>query len=348
MPVPGPIALLGSGETSSSGRKVFERLMDCLPPSPRVALLETPAGFELNASRVVKRVADFLCHHLQNYNPQPELIPARQRGTRFSPDDPEIAAPLLTADLIFMGPGSPTYAVRQLRGSHTWDYLQVAHRRGAALALASAAVIAISAWALPVYEIYKVGEDLHWKPGLDLLAPFGLSLVFVPHWDNREGGEDLDTRYCFMGKARFDPLLELLPPRQTVVGIDEHTTLWIDIAARRCEVLGRGVVTRLRDGQATQMQGTFPLDELGKVRLPGPEDGILPEAWEAAQRALDLPLGGAAVPPTEVLALVDQRQSARAQRDWATADKLREQIQALGWRVRDTPDGPQLKPIGHP
>ena len=46
--------------------------------------------------------------------------------------------------------------------------------------MASAAAIAASAYALPVYEIYKVGEDPHWKPGLDFFSLYGLSLVLVP------------------------------------------------------------------------------------------------------------------------------------------------------------------------
>ncbi|MBN2147175.1 MAG: hypothetical protein JW726_07285, partial [Anaerolineales bacterium] len=154
---PGPIVLFGSGETSPSGRKVFERVLRHLPMRPRLALLETPAGFELNSAQVIARVGEFLVHRLQNYQPQVEIVAARQRGTPFSPDDPQIVAPLLNADLIFMGPGSPSYAVRQLRDSLAWQYLLARHRLGAALVLASAAAIAVSTVSLPVYEIYKVG-----------------------------------------------------------------------------------------------------------------------------------------------------------------------------------------------
>jgi hypothetical protein len=67
------------------------------------------------------------------------------------------------------------------------------------LAFASAASIAVGRYALPVYEIYKVGADLHWVDGLDLFRVFGWELAIVPHWNNREGGDDLDTSRCFMG-----------------------------------------------------------------------------------------------------------------------------------------------------
>ena len=71
---------------------------------------------------------------------------------------------------------------------------------------ASAAAIAVNRHALPVYEIFKVGEDLHWKLGLDLFGQYGLDLTIVTQWNNREGGEELDTSHGFMGRARFERL----------------------------------------------------------------------------------------------------------------------------------------------
>ena len=156
-------------------------------------------------------MGEFLQHNLQNYRPEVVTVAARNRATAYSPDDPQIIEPIYSADLVFMGPGSPTYAVRQLHDSLAWYALLARHRLGAAIALASAAVIAISAYALPVYEIYKVGEDLHWKPGLDFFGMYGLPLVFIPHWNNNDGGEELDTSRCFMGQQRFARLVELLP-----------------------------------------------------------------------------------------------------------------------------------------
>jgi cysteinyl-tRNA synthetase len=42
--------------------------------------------------------------------------------------------------------------------------------------------------------------------------------------------------------------------------------------------------------------------------------------------------------------LLEQRERARAERDFAAADELRAQIEALGWEVRDGPAGPELLP----
>src|SRR5512140_1349989 len=164
----GNIAFLGSGETSLAGGRIFEQLARQIPAPLRIAILETPAGFELNSGQVAGKVADFLKSRLSDYKPQVDVIPARKKGTAFSPDDPEILAPLLHANLIFMGPGSPTYAIRQLKDSLAWDIVRARHRLGATLVFASAATIAISQWGVPVYEIYKVGQDVHTVPGLDL------------------------------------------------------------------------------------------------------------------------------------------------------------------------------------
>ena len=46
--------------------------------------------------------------------------------------------------------------------------------------------------------------------------------------------------------------------------------------------------------------------------------------------------------PAGIQALADARTAARTSRDWARADALRAELDALGWEVTDTPDGPEL------
>jgi len=378
---PGPVVLFGSGETSPAGRKIFDAIFRKLPDASRVALLETPAGFELNSDRVIGRVGDFISHRLQNYHPDITIIPARKRGTPFSPDEPEIVAPLLDAEMIFMGPGSPTYAVRQLQDSLAWQMIQARHRLGAALALASAAVISISAYALPVYEIYKVGEDLHWKAGLDFFKAYGLPLVFIPHWNNNDGGDELDTSRCFMGRERFARLMEMLPPGLTVIGIDEQTALFMDPHASVCRVIGLGGVTllhtghehqelflgpagegldevaRIRASHVHQYQSgeTFPLSDCCPIEAPPAGEGLQEDVWEQALQAhagllarregdMQTEAGAAEEDiPAEVAALAHDRQEARTRKDWAASDALRQQLAELGWAVLDTPGGQKLQ-----
>src|SRR5260221_14328949 len=155
--------------------------------------------------------------------------------------------------------------------------------RGAPLILASAAASAASAHALPVYEIYKVGEDLGRKVGLNLRGPCGRKVVIVPHWNNHEGGEELDTSHSFMRQERFERLLILLPSDVDVVGIDEHTALVLDFAAGLAVVFGRGGVSWLREGSTTRLDAgaSMPLAALGLTRQPESTEDIPLAVWDA-------------------------------------------------------------------
>src|SRR5256885_775587 len=54
----------------------------------------------------------------------------------------------------------------------------------------------------------------------------------------------------------------------------------------------------------------------------------------------------AAAPDAEALDLARRREDARGQRDFAEADRLRDELRARGWEVRDSPDGPELIALG--
>lgn len=345
---PGAVALMGSGETSPTGRQIHEGLFRRLTPPVRVAILETPAGFEVNSAHVAGQISEFLQTHLPNYQPQVNVIPARRRGAVEGPDNPLILAPLLMSNYIFMGPGSPSYAVRHLADTLAMHMVVARHRLGATLSFASAAAVAMGRYALPTYEIYKAGEDPHWRPGLDLLGPFGMNLVFITHWNNSEGGAHLDTSRCYMGEARMNYLLSLLPPEVTVLGIDEHTALIMDMVEESCSIMGRGGVTRIYRGRETVYPSgsTFSLHELGDLRWPAPEEGIPPEVWqEVLQNHLKERVAGAEAEtlPDEIASLIQWRESARGQKDWATANAIRRCLEAQGYQVMDTPQGPRWK-----
>ncbi len=343
MPTLGLITLIGSGETAPSGRALYEPAFDRLPKPVKVAVMETPAGFELNSPHVASRVSEFIRHRLQNYKPDVTVVPARRRDTEFGTNNPDILRPLLDADCIFMGPGSPSYAVRHLTGTYAWDMIQARHRLGACLTFASSAAIAIGETAVPIYEIYKVGDDPHWIPGLDLLGPLGLRIACVTHWNNTEGGANLDTSRCYIGRARLETLLPALSDGTVVVGIDEHTALTLDFSERTCRVLGKGTVTLVDDGKERvfRVGSDFPMSELGDVRIPDDSEGIRPEVWEEmsdVQRTRD---ETTSTLPDEAAALIAEREEARRMKDWNRADTLRDQIAELGYTVTDTPEGPK-------
>ena len=49
--------------------------------------------------------------------------------------------------------------------------------------------------------------------------------------------------------------------------------------------------------------------------------------------------------PAEVQTLVDRRAAARAAKDWAESDRLRDELAAAGWAVKDSKSGQQLSRI---
>jgi hypothetical protein len=338
---PGKVAFLGSGETSLAGGRVFESLVRDLKEPLRIALMETPAGFELNSTQVVSRVGEFMASRLQNYKPVIDLVPARKKGSAFSPDDPEILKPLLYANLIFMGPGSPTYAIRQLKDSLAWDLIRARHRLGAALVFASAATISVGVHALPVYEVYKVGQDMHVVEGLDFFKDFGLHLSFIPHWNNTDGGADLDTSRCFVGMERFAEWCRRVPVENTTVGLDEHTGIMLDFEKGLCEVSGVSSVSLVRECNPEMYASgsTFDMTELGALRMPSPIEKDIPaDVWDMVCNPPPLEVA----PSDEVVALAEKRLTARSNKSWAESDILRNEISALGWTVQDSKDSYKL------
>jgi cysteinyl-tRNA synthetase len=59
--------------------------------------------------------------------------------------------------------------------------------------------------------------------------------------------------------------------------------------------------------------------------------------------AVGLRLEGAEEAPPDITALAQARQTARAAKDWAEADRLRAELTAQGWLVEDTASGPLLR-----
>lgn len=365
---PGLIALLGSGETAALGREVFVNIFRRLGQPVSVAVLETPAGFQPNAALVAGKVADFIAHRLQDFTPQVTTARARYKGGPHDTDSPALAATLAAANCIFAGAGSPGFMIRQMQDTHLLAALRQRHAQGAALVFASAAALAVSAHSLPVYEIFKAGADLFWLPGLDLLGPFGYHLTIVPHWNNKEGGAELDTSHCFMGRERFERLQSLLPAQETILGIDEHTACILDIAAAKGRVVGRGALTLLHQDMPPAVYHAgdqFPLAVLRgeahshpeRVYVPAPP-ASLPTDEEEMREEGSLGISGldaadketleeaetpgqSRLPSSAIEALVEIRGELRQEKRWALADKLRDALKEAGITIEDTPEGPR-------
>ncbi|HEX8373190.1 MAG TPA: cysteine--tRNA ligase, partial [Chthoniobacterales bacterium] len=65
--------------------------------------------------------------------------------------------------------------------------------------------------------------------------------------------------------------------------------------------------------------------------------------WASINRVLGLTKPASAV-PDEVLALVEERAAARAAKNWAESDRLRDLILEKGWTVKDSKSGAKLTP----
>jgi len=254
---PGIVAVFGSGELSTVGRRIHEQLIAHIPKPVNIALLETPTGFQDNPHHWYRKLKTFLEQGLINFAPDITLVPALRKDSKESTNDPATLAPLLTAHYIHTGAGSPTYTLTHLKDSLALRLLKEQREKGVPLSFASACTIALGKYVIPVYELYFAGHDPYWLPGLDFFSAWGLNLTFVPHWNNREGGADIDTRFAYMGERRFQLLLNLLPGQTTIIGIDEHTALLFDVENQKANVVGKGRVTvRKGDQELVKKSGS--------------------------------------------------------------------------------------------
>jgi len=249
---------MGSGELTSTMVEVHKEIMrriNCKRP----VFLDTPAGFQLNVDQISKRAIEYFRTRV-GY----EMSVVSYKSREISPLEAQNAfSKLREADYILVGPGSPTYAVRQWINTPVPEIFVNCLTKGGCLVAASAAALTIGKFTLPVYEIYKVGSDLHWADGLDILSQFGFNLIVIPHWNNAEGGTH-DTRFCFMGEERFKKLKSMLPQDTGVLGIDEHTACIIDLKNQQAYIRGIGRITIQKgDDEITFQSGErFPVSML--------------------------------------------------------------------------------------
>ena len=240
----GMIVLMGSGELTATMVEVHKELLGRTAAAPKAVFLDTPAGFQLNVDQISKKAQDYFQAHVQHSL----SVASFKSHETITPYEAEQAYhSLRAADFVLIGPGSPTYAVRQWQQSSIPEILINRIQEGGCLVAASAAALTVGRFTLPVYEIYKVGHELHWVDGMDVLKHFGFNLVVVPHWNNAEGGNH-DTRFCFMGRPRFNQLVSLLPEDVLILGLDEHTACILDFENDEAVIKGIGTVTLQRSG----------------------------------------------------------------------------------------------------
>ncbi len=361
-PAPPRIMLIiGSGETAAQMTRVHRSVIRRLagpngaPRDVNAVIVDTPFGFQENADELGAQLVDFFGRRLGTR----ALLASLRRSDVEILDRETALSRIRDADYVFSGPGSPSYAVTHWLSAGLDEILARKLREGGAIAFASAAALTLGRFVVPVYEIYKAGQDPHWLPGLDILGTIGIDAAVVPHFDNHEG-RGHDTRFCFLGERRLHELEDQLPKGVSIVGIDEHTALELDLGEELATVHGRGSVTLRQEGMPrTYPAGSrFPLGEMRTTRDREPGQGrntglatvvaqepAVDESKALAQRALELKGQVAALNERAGLAdalvntLVRVRAESRDRGDYATADLIRERLVALGLELHDNADG---------
>jgi cyanophycinase-like exopeptidase len=245
--LPRILTVMGSGETTPTMTRVHRAVLERLGDRPVPAVvIDTPYGFQENADDITERTLDYFRTSVG----APFAVASYRSADADALTRETAVTRIREARLVFAGPGSPSYALRQWSGSEIPRLLARKLEEGGAVTMASAAALTLGRFTIPVYEIYKVGEAPRWLPGLDLLAPLGLPVAVVPHYDNAEGGNH-DTRFCYLGERRLRVLEAELPDDVFILGVDGHTALVLDVDAGTASVLGLGTVTVRKNGRST-------------------------------------------------------------------------------------------------
>lgn len=366
----GRVIVMGSGELAPALVGTHRAGIEAAS-ADRVVILDTPFGFQENAPQLTERLVDFFKTSLNIAADVVSLL-----GREFDDVQKErLLSAVRRARYVFAGPGSPSYALDIWQRVGIVDALQSMVEAGGTLTFASAASLTLGRKAIPVYEIYKVGQDPFWLDGLDLMTRLGLPSVVIPHWNNAEGGNH-DTSRCYIGQRRLGVLERDLDVG--VIGVDEHTAATFDFGGETLAVTGRGTATLrgaedviLESGSVTPLQtvgdivGGFKPAIRSSAGSSSPIESAISEAVLAdllraeetsrddadARRAFrsklveiaELAETGLQDPRDAVGGFIELllglRSEARERGDYSTADDIRAGLAELGVEVRDTRDG---------
>lgn len=220
------LVLMGSGENSPIMVTPHQKIIKSTGKDLNPINLNTPYSFQENKDELSAKIEKYFEVNV---------------GTKITSSDSQLAD-IAKANWVFAGPGSPTFNLKQWKIKGIDNALSELLKRGS-LVLASAAAMSIGNKVMPVYEIYRVGEDPYWVEGLSILEnALGFKGVVVAHYNNTQGGTH-DTRFCFVGERRMNELEAQLNPDIAILGVDEHTGIAFDLDNKTAEVFGKGVFT---------------------------------------------------------------------------------------------------------
>jgi len=197
---PAPLALVGSGEYLPVMADIERTLID--GRAPRYVQLATAAAPEGDAS--LARWHELGRAQAERLGVEQVVVDVR---TRADADDPEMAALVEGAGLVYLSGGNPAFLAETLRDTAVWRAIVAAHEAGAALAGCSAGAMALTTWAPRMRDLVHPNQPT----GLGLVA----DLRVIPHFDKMLGWMPDVLRNALLHK----------PEGTTLIGIDEDTAL---------------------------------------------------------------------------------------------------------------------------
>ena len=351
----GSLAILGSGEMSPNLVSVHRELLEGLDDSSSIFMIDSPFGFQENANQLVEKIIDF---YKVSLNVEMKLASYRNIEELNTKSFFKSIQLLESASFIFAGPGSPSYASKLWHGNEFEQTLKNHLIKGGKSLFASAAASTLGEHTLPVYEIYKVGQDPYWEKGLNILDVYGLSCTVVPHFNNAEGGNH-DTSFSYVGENRMKTLLD--KSYSNILGIDEHTALIISGKNETFKVVGLGNVTILnREGtHVFKKDSEESLDILQKLLVSEKNasvkkiDNVETEAdsidkstiKEIANLEIQIESNKKNTERFEILVekLILLRSKLRNEKNYKLSDEVRDILESSGLQIEDSEQGIQWR-----
>lgn len=220
---PGPLALVGSGEYLPVMAGVEAMLLDGRP----ARYVQIPTAAALEGEQVLDYWLSLGAEQAGRLGAEQVPVVARDRQAA---DDPDLAALVAGAGLIYLSGGSPMHLAQSLRGTRLWRAVVAAWQAGSALAGCSAGAIALTSW-VPAMRSPRREPD----PGLGVLP----HLRVLPHFD----------KMVTWVPGILSRVSAQLPAGSTAAGIDEETAM-VDMtgAGHTWQVHGRQQVWLLGEG----------------------------------------------------------------------------------------------------